>query len=206
MKITDEMIEAAKEAYRKPRLMIPNTSEGSLTTRINSALEAALAVAPEPVDHSELIEEVREARDSRDGTTISKLAEVEAERDALQAKLDDVNGLARALANGHAISFQDAQVFVEGALKIQGVPGLQARLDRVRKLHRKWTYYDHEDMCPDTTEEHCEQRHHESDDIGEFYCEDMPTGDVVCEGCRDEFGERVDWPCPTVQALGDGAK
>lgn len=48
MKISDEMVEAAKEAYRKPRYMIPNTSEGSLTTRIYSALESALAVAPEP--------------------------------------------------------------------------------------------------------------------------------------------------------------
>jgi hypothetical protein len=48
MKITDEMVEAAKEAYRKPQYMIPNTSEGSLTTRIYSALESALAVAPEP--------------------------------------------------------------------------------------------------------------------------------------------------------------
>ena len=152
-----------------------------------------------PIEANRLLEELADS--------LERCAdELEGERDALQAKLDDVNGLARALANGHAISFQDAQVFVEGALKIQGVPGLQARLDRVRKLHRKWTYYDHEDMCPDTTEEHCEQRHHESDDIGEFYCEDMPTGGVVCEGCRDEFGERVDWPCPTVQALGGDAE
>lgn len=79
-----------------------------------------------------------------------------------------------------------------------------AAIERVRAEHRKFTYYELEDSCPDTSEEHREERHHESDEIGEFYCEDMPTGDVVCDLCRDADGERMDWPCPTVAAL-DGA-
>lgn len=79
-----------------------------------------------------------------------------------------------------------------------------AAIERVRAVHRKFTYYELEDSCPDTSEGHREERHHESDEIGEFYCEDMPTGDVVCDLCRDADGERMDWPCPTVAAL-DGA-
>lgn len=79
-----------------------------------------------------------------------------------------------------------------------------AAIERVREAHRKFTYYELEDSCPDTSEDHREERHHESDEIGEFYCEDMPTGDVVCDLCRDTDGERMDWPCLTAQAL-DGA-
>lgn len=74
-------------------------------------------------------------------------------------------------------------------------------LQRVREQHCKYSYYELEDSCPDTSESHREERHHESDEIGEFYCEDMPTGYVVCDDCRDVDGERMDWPCPTIKAL-----
>ena len=77
-----------------------------------------------------------------------------------------------------------------------------ARIAEAAKLHRKYTYYDLEDSCPDTTDEHREEHHHEaSDDIGEFYCDQMPTGDVACDNCRDVNGDRMEWPCPTIQAL-----
>lgn len=80
-----------------------------------------------------------------------------------------------------------------------------ARIAEAAKLHRKYTYYDLEDSCPDTTDEHREEHHHEaSDDIGEFYCDQMPTGDVCCDNCRDVNGDRMEWPCPTITAL-DGA-
>lgn len=79
-----------------------------------------------------------------------------------------------------------------------------AAIERVREAHRKFTYYELEDSCPDTSEDHREERHHESDEIGEFYCEDMPTGDVVCDLCRDVDGERMDWPCPTIAAIDGG--
>ena len=78
-----------------------------------------------------------------------------------------------------------------------------ARIAEAAKLHRKYTYYEHEDSCPDTTEEHREDHHHEaSDDIGEFYCDQMPTGDVCCDTCRDVNGDRMDWPCETAKILG----
>lgn len=78
-----------------------------------------------------------------------------------------------------------------------------ARIAEAAKLHRKYTYYDLEDSCPDTTDEHREEHHHEvSDDIGEFYCDQMPTGDVCCDNCRDVNGDRMEWPCPTAVALG----
>ena len=80
-----------------------------------------------------------------------------------------------------------------------------AAIERVRATHRRYTYYELEDSCPDTSDEHREEHHHEaSDDIGEFYCDQMPTGDVVCDNCRDVNGDRMDWPCETIQAL-DGA-
>lgn len=79
----------------------------------------------------------------------------------------------------------------------------EARIAEAAKLHRKYTYYDLEDSCPDTTDEHREEHHHEaSDDIGEFYCDQMPTGDVCCEACRDVNGDRMEWPCPTAVSLG----
>lgn len=78
-----------------------------------------------------------------------------------------------------------------------------AAVGQVRAIHRKYTYYDLEDSCPDTTDEHREEHHHEaSDDIGEFYCDQMPTGDVCCGTCRDVNGDRVPWPCPTAVSLG----
>ena len=79
-----------------------------------------------------------------------------------------------------------------------------AAIERVRVAHRRYTYYELEDSCPDMTDEHREEHHHESYEIGEFYCDQMPTGDVVCDMCRDADGERMAWPCPTVAAL-DGA-
>ncbi len=80
-----------------------------------------------------------------------------------------------------------------------------ARIAEAAKLHRKYTYYDLEDSCPDTTDEHREEHHHEaSDDIGEFYCDQMPTGDVCCGTCRDVNGDRVPWPCATIAALEGG--
>lgn len=78
----------------------------------------------------------------------------------------------------------------------------KARIAEVAKLHRKYTYYDLEDSCPDTTDEHREEHHHESDEIGEFYCDQMPTGDVACDNCRDVNGDRMDWPCDTARLLG----
>ena len=80
------------------------------------------------------------------------------------------------------------------------LPAAVEALARVRGLHRKFGLYELEDSCTNTSEEHREERHHESsDDVGEFYCEDMPIG-AVCDECRNEDGERLEWPCATYQA------
>ena len=92
---------------------------------------------------------------------------------------------------------------MEYANAITGAEVLLSRIAEAVRLHRKYTYYGLEDSCPDTTDEHREEHHHEtSDDIGEFYCDQMPTGDVVCIHCRDVDGDRVEWPCETAKALG----
>lgn len=74
-------------------------------------------------------------------------------------------------------------------------------LESLRALHRRFTYYELEDSCPDTSEAHREEHHHESEDIGEFYCDQLPTGDVCCASCVTADGERLEWPCPTIRAI-----
>lgn len=77
----------------------------------------------------------------------------------------------------------------------------EARIKAVRDVHRRFGIYEHEDACTNTTDEHREEHHHEdSDSSGEYYCDQMPIG-AVCDHCRDEDGERADWPCPTIRAL-----
>ena len=71
----------------------------------------------------------------------------------------------------------------------------------VRALHRQFGVYEHEDDCPDTSDEHREAHHHgDSDGYGEGYCDQRPLY-TLCDHCRDESGERLDWPCATIQAL-----
>lgn len=71
----------------------------------------------------------------------------------------------------------------------------------VRALHRQFSVYEHEDACPDPFDEHREAHHHEdSDGYGENYCDQLPLYEL-CDHCRDEDGERADYPCPTIQAL-----
>lgn len=80
------------------------------------------------------------------------------------------------------------------------LPAAVEALALVRGLHRKYGLYELEDSCTNTSEEHRQERHHEaSDEAGEFYCEDMPIG-AVCDECRNEDGERLDWPCATIKA------
>ena len=71
----------------------------------------------------------------------------------------------------------------------------------VRALHRQFGVYEHEDDCPDTSDEHREAHHHgDSDGNGEGYCDQRPLY-TLCDHCRDESGERLDWPCATIQEL-----
>lgn len=78
---------------------------------------------------------------------------------------------------------------------------LVAALRAVEAVHCRHGLYELEDSCEDTRDKHREEHHHEcSDDIGEFYCDQLPVGDM-CDECRDEDGERMDWPCPTIRAI-----
>lgn len=79
---------------------------------------------------------------------------------------------------------------------------LQAQVSNVRAQHQPYRYYDLEDYCTNTSDEHREEHHHESaDESGEFYCDQLPLG-AACDICRDEDGDRIDWPCATIRALG----
>lgn len=71
----------------------------------------------------------------------------------------------------------------------------------LRELHTKGTIYEHEDGCPDTTEEHRQERHREDvEHGGEYYCLDLLLHHV-CVHCSDGEGSMADWPCATVQEL-----
>lgn len=80
------------------------------------------------------------------------------------------------------------------------VPRMVKALEAVLAEHRTYGEYDHEDSCPDTSDEHRENYHHESDEIGEFYCELLPIR-KLCDSCRDDEGYRIVYPCPTVTAI-----
>lgn len=96
------------------------------------------------------------------------------------------------------LNWRRDQEFIASARSM--LPAAVEALARVRGLHRKFGLYELEDSCTNTSEEHREERHHESsDDVGEFYCEDMPIG-AVCDECRNEDGERLEWPCATYAA------
>ena len=73
-------------------------------------------------------------------------------------------------------------------------------LEAVLAEHHTNDEYEHEDNCPDISDEHRENYHHESIEIGEFYCELIPIR-KVCDSCRDDGGYRVEYPCPTVKAI-----
>lgn len=121
---------------------------------------------------------------------VERIGAIEAERDAALARIAELEKMLENYTREYPI---------ECNKRVKA----EARIAEAAKLHRKYTYHDLEDSCPDTTDEHREEHHHEaSDDIGEFYCDQMPTGDVCCGTCRDVNGDRVPWPCPTAVSLG----
>lgn len=81
-----------------------------------------------------------------------------------------------------------------------GLPRALDALQAVLELHKPIFYYEHEDSCMNTDEDHCAERHVEFD-LGEYYCEDLPTGEEACDSCYDDEGERVAYPCATVRAI-----
>jgi len=112
----------------------------------------------------------------------------------------DMDGQVRALnvAPPNDDGLADAEFIAHAR---EDVPTLVAALRAVEAVHRRYGLYELEDSCEDTSDKHREEHHHEcSDDIGEFYCDQLPVGDM-CDECRDEDGERMDWPCPTIAAI-----
>lgn len=68
-------------------------------------------------------------------------------------------------------------------------------------VSRKMTIYRHEDLCPNTSEEHREEQHSDwGADPGEYYCLDL-VEDYCCEACSEGKDPYEYWPCPTVAAL-----
>lgn len=133
------------------------------------------------------------------------LESVCAERDAALARIAELEAELEVAMRPHSECERSGAEAGERIVDLEGdMARVEARIAEAAKLHRKYTYYELEDSCPDTTDEHREEHHHESDEIGEFYCDQMPTGDVCCGTCRDVNGDRMDWPCDTIQAL-DGA-
>lgn len=79
------------------------------------------------------------------------------------------------------------------------VPALTAAVRDVLALHTPAPVYAHIDDCG-----HPDDGDHgiESDQLGEYFCPDTPTGDVLCQGCGlDEYQEPTFYPCATVRAL-----
>jgi hypothetical protein len=91
------------------------------------------------------------------------------------------------------------------------VPRLLAALGEVLKLHEAVPIYEialHEGgtpradgtmLCGHPVDAIDEGRHAVADD-GPLICLDKLVY-TACDDCRDEDGERVEWPCPTVQAI-----
>lgn len=177
---------------------VPNADEWRADARA-----ALVAAAPIPQAVLALIERVRRVEAERE---VAMRPHSECERSGAEAgeKIVDIECyLARAEAHIEELEGSLRLRHRHGVSQGQTILELEARIAEAAKLHRKYTYYEHEDSCSDTTDEHREEHHHEaSDDIGEFYCDQMPTGDVCCDNCRDVNGDRVEWPCPTAVALG----
>ena len=107
----------------------------------------------------------------------------------------------------------DADAFVIGgrvAASALDVPLLLGALEAVLKDHRKMTLYALSVYAHDNSDEprvHCghayaetENSRHVMDDDDNIICLDKPEADV-CESCRDESGEQIDWPCSTYLAI-----
>jgi len=134
---------------------------------------------------------------------VERIGAIEAERDAALARIAELEAEIKTRTEGVDEVLAGREASPEEWRLIGRLETAEARIAEAAKLHRKYTYYDLEDSCPDTIDEHREEHHHEaSDDIGEFYCDQMPTGDVCCGTCRDVNGDRVPWPCPTAVSLG----
>ena len=77
------------------------------------------------------------------------------------------------------------------------LPTLLAAVEAVMKLHAPIPIYVLAEEC-EAPEDH---EHGTTSDGGEDICWDEPTGETYCNECNDVWGDPVDYPCPTVQAI-----
>lgn len=83
------------------------------------------------------------------------------------------------------------------------VERLTAQVEAVRKLHRPDHYLGEpgDADCPHDAD-YEGPRHFENDE-GMWLCEDTASDESYCTGCPTDWdGEREDYPCPTIRALG----
>src|SRR5690554_4391951 len=104
--------------------------------------------------------------------TVAKLyGRATAERDAALARIADLE--ATVDAQDRQIEARSGETTGERLFKARAMEA-EARIAEAAKLHRKITLYSHEDSCPDTSDEHREERHSDwGTDPGEYYCLDM---------------------------------
>ena len=77
------------------------------------------------------------------------------------------------------------------------VPALLDLADAVLKRHAPMPIYVLAEDC-EAPDDH---QHGSTPDGGDDLCWDEPTGEVLCCECRDEWGERVEHPCPDYTAI-----
>lgn len=138
---------------------------------------------------------------------LDMLGQAEAERDRQRAFKNEAHQFAdrviQEVADAAGIRVADdgwALDDITAAIRQARTDHARAQVDRVRSLHREFPIYDHEDTCPDTSDEHRQEHHRQGSAVGEFYCDQRPVGSE-CAECRDDEGSRIDWPCPTIRAL-----
>ena len=95
----------------------------------------------------------------------------------------------------------DARFIAEAPSDIEALIGeverLRGQIEAVKALHRKFLIYD-------TLSENCTE--HDQDafgieaDYGDWYCT-KHIAYCTCEICFTDYGERIEYPCPTIHAL-----
>lgn len=91
---------------------------------------------------------------------------------------------------------------------IARVQSAEAKLARVRELHRPVSLFEHADSCTIDDDAHIADHHHEfSNAPGEEYCDLLKDGETCseCAKLSENADELPSYPCATIRAL-DGAQ
>lgn len=178
-----------------------DNAEKQLEIRANDPIARRIAI--------QTVDEV--GTETAAGDTADTLAEllIEAERERDEARAE-VERLQEVIAGSPEKGKRLASLIASSTRLVQierddarfRAESAEAKLAKIEELHRKGTIYSHEDSCLDESEYHRENNHHESTDIGEFYCDQMPEYDICIE-CSEQRDEHQEWPCPTIALIRD---